>query len=1810
MRKRILSMLLIIVMVLTMIPASSIELKVQAAETPADLVASPKNRIKNGDFSDATGAGWSVTTIPGKNAKVEIGKANVYGMAGTDNLCELNYEASEIIYQTIDARVGETIRVTLQYAGRVNVTINEAQLLAVIAIKNGVTVGANEVVNLQNDKTKFAYVKSESVEGSTAVISGYGVRIEKSGSWNTVTFTHTFAADEVQNGKARVGIWGYLPGSTGAGNLIDNVSVIGVEQDAVYVHYTKGDDTNYAGTPEYPVKTLREATSRVKDDGTIYLLSDVDTYYAPNVNAGLSGSGKTIKIVGTTYSNGTNTDTVRRLYCANSDYHRGVLRVNGQKLTLEHVQVDGGNQKQCIFFENTQGNSVTLGEGSSLVNPGNYEGTTDKYYVDGRYSSNTNSMVYIANTQTFEQDGTFYYTTVKRANGFGKDMLNIKAGTVQFKNATIDGGAVYSGFADAGYPTGVTSGAVENPAIRVSGGTFTLGSNATLQNAAIIQGGRYGAGIVMSAGTVNLESGSTIEKCLVASRGAAIDATGGTVNINGGKIQKNTVYSSQNIVYLANNTEFNMTSGDIQYNYEAWCLNTVQLAGAANLSGGNIRYNVGGNKPQNGVLITSENSNVTISGNVQITDNTTIDKSKSNNVRVKDAAKVTIGANFTGKIGISNLTALDTQFATAASGYNINTAGAFLNDDNPTYAAVQSGTGLKWAEGVAKNTRTGTIYDTVQKAIDNAEAKDTIEILRDLTDNDFSANGTITIRKDLTIDGKGYQVTSGTINSAAHMISLNGNALDFTLKNFTIDQMSKVENGKYRGGVIWCSNGGHTITLDHVNVTNSNFHYDSNFLVGGQASNVILKDTVCTGNNTYAFTAGTMTVTVCGQTIITGNGENSAYKDVYVTDASKLTIADDFTGTIGVSGLVGEGQQFATAAEGYTMTNAANFINKGNTELCAVQDGTNLRWIKMADAEARVRLVNTSQQNWVYFEKLEKAVEYYNQNRTINNTSLIELLKNVTVETTLEFQGQVWLRSDTRTTGNHFTLLRGANVTLLSLAEDSQYDLNTLAIFNLTIDGNGSTYDQAPNLIKVNGKNGRTVFGVMQGAIITNHVNKQTNRYGLGTIYAGGKTAEVALGTGGKITGNTDLYGSAVTLYDAGASFYSEGGEISGNTTLARDSEASGAIYMRGGTSATIQGGKITNNTVQLAGNKGAAITSAGTGTVTIKNDVEITGNTNTTDNCDANIYITKPENLVVDKSFTGKVGISGITEIDQQFAVAGDEYSLATAGTFTNDVNKDYCAVQDGTSLKWADPVAKIQRTGEVFTTVQEAIDKAEDGDTVIILRDLVDDELSASGGISITKDLTLDGADFTLRNGTISSIGHIVNVYEGVTFTLKNLQFDSFTMVRGKYRGGIVYNANDKNTLYLENVNVTNCHFHYTKDSLIYGQAATVTLKDVIYTDNTYAAFTAGTMNVTLSGYTHIQGNGTGSEYQDVYVTDASKLMIASDFTGIIGVSGKVADGEQFATAKDGFSVTGAVFKNDVNTTYHAVQDGTELKWSGYVAVLVTNKVEGQKYTTLADAIADYTDEATQVIRMLVDVTEADITLTKNVYVDLNGKTVTVNITGGDGAKLYGFDSVTNGYTDVDKVGKITGTVDCAADITDTTTKHTGTKAMRYIKLNEGGSIEFHRFNLNVYSYKGGLDAKQGAGNIDIKFFFQGDSTVAKNVKKLGLGVSKNGTDDFVYGYTDETPTGSTGTSDPYFYDASLVNITDKDDSSAYTQKYTFKAMMKIGDAELEVSAPVTSYSYLDILKLSYSKFSAGKKKDVDTFIKDKGLEDVWNK
>lgn len=273
----------------------------------------------------------------------------------------------------------------------------------------------------------------------------------------------------------------------------------------------------------------------------------------------------------------------------------------------------------------------------------------------------------------------------------------------------------------------------------------------------------------------------------------------------------------------------------------------------------------------------------------------------------------------------------------------------------------------------------------------------------------------------------------------------------------------------------------------------------------------------------------------------------------------------------------------------------------------------------------------------------------------------------------------------------------------------------------------------------------------------------------------------------------------------------------------------------------------------------------------------------------------------------------------------------------------------------------------------------------------------------------------------------------------------------------------------------------------------------------------------------------------------------------------------------------------------TYCKCQDCGDGTWVKDVAAI--NDSTGKQVTThntLQKAVDNL--KADQYIKLLHNTTEKTISVNnKSLYLDLNGRTVTGDISVTSGYKLYGMDNSSKEY--IAPSGKIVGTVTGTVAPTYETPKVTTTDGDtydRYVAIsgleadNETINLSFHHFNISVTGYRFELAAPECA-----LFFigkFQGDDAAKKHLTSLGFTLTDIDKTEKKYGCTITGKTiplmptgGGTSTSEvvqdaegAYFFEAYLMRSFNKNDTAAYQTKISATAQASFDNGGKQQSDP----------------------------------------
>lgn len=261
----------------------------------------------------------------------------------------------------------------------------------------------------------------------------------------------------------------------------------------------------------------------------------------------------------------------------------------------------------------------------------------------------------------------------------------------------------------------------------------------------------------------------------------------------------------------------------------------------------------------------------------------------------------------------------------------------------------------------------------------------------------------------------------------------------------------------------------------------------------------------------------------------------------------------------------------------------------------------------------------------------------------------------------------------------------------------------------------------------------------------------------------------------------------------------------------------------------------------------------------------------------------------------------------------------------------------------------------------------------------------------------------------------------------------------------------------------------------------------------------------------------------------------------------------------------------------TYCKCQDCGGGTWVKDVAAIINNGTQGDTYSTLEAAVNAYSPDnstaPTNYIKLLHNTTEKPISVNnKNLRLDLNGRTVTGDISVTGNHKLYGMDSTVSKDYVTAPSGKIVGTVKGCAPTYQT--PKVNEEYDRYVAIQgteaDGNTpnLSFHHFNISVTGYR--FELATGDTPQCALFFigkFQGDKAAKDYLTSLGFKLKD--INDKITNPRYEIPAGTKippesnpGNSpvvlsgDAYLFEAYLMREIDKSKPDTYQKPFSATA------------------------------------------------------
>ena len=1306
MGKRVASLLLSLVMMLSLLPTTVYAEGADTGDTTAEIVGQattsgdntegtgepePTGEGEDGSANVAEGADGAATndavveeTIAPVNAEGVDAVANAESsgdeVSGEDGNKLVNFvtvKGDDTKYETLEKAIeaatpDETGVITYNISGKVDVTatgwiqVAKAGLTDLTAVKFvGKTVDAGICINgglaILADQNYDIDVSFEALALSklNPTYGGdYGHSTNYFTTWlrnsgaaeNTVTYTNCTFPNGVSNnqyGKTVFDNCKFTNGATGLYNLWS------------YGGNTEVKNSTFTGVRG--IKTYNEGTLAVAPTVKV----ENTTFTGLSEKAAIVASKATDITLTNVSANNCSVGLFQKAIEGSSNEEEVVIAPSGTNVSGTFV-VDGN---KGVSEADKRNFNISAGTFTSKV--------SSDYLAEG-LTIGEDGTVTPATTNAVAQIGNTEYTTLADAIAAANagDTVTLLADATEDvtidKNITLDLGGKTLTNTNAGKATiSVSNGAtatVKNGS--VVGGTsyynieVTKGSNANLTLEDVTAtAGNTGSSMIDNWGTLTIESG---------------DYSGGM----------NTVKSEEGSTLTINGGTFTCDFGK-KWSYTA----VILVYGDTTINGGKFIQ-----KTTN----TSSYAKVVMTGKVDGYEATT---------------KVT-GGEFNNE----KLSGIFWALGKATSD-NFEVSGGTFNKSVPD-SYFEDGYFAKKTDGVYKtvgpfDAKIGTTgYATLEAAFAAAKSGNTITLLRDCSGNGIVVGENRFTGKGLTVDFAGHTYTVGgvlvgsaTTGTNAFQL-LQGNKITF--KNGTIAGVA--ENTKpaedtpnWHGAPAIVIQNYCDLTLKNMTVSGGD---ETVYTMSNNCGNVVIENTTINAGKAKGYTSPAVAFDVC---------RYSSYPSVTVTVKGNSVI----NGDVEVSGTIGEGQSRQLYVTGGKFTGEfkvsgnvpANITVSGGTftsavpaEYCA--DG----FIPTKNADGTYGVKEGSyvaETNDVKYESLAEAITAAESGATVTlladcASDRINLEKSITVD----LNGKVL--TSTAEYGVMFCAKNGKTITINGTTEGSKL-VGTLMVTNGTyghIVINGGTYES----------------------------DKYCPIYINGAVSTDDSTLTVTNATIKALAGNSDQ-DNGVGVYLAGYST-----SIFTNTTIAAPV-----------TGLEIRAGKLTLTDCNVTGGNDAVAAKAdGSGSTVANAAVAISQHT-TKKNIDVTInggtYTATAAVYQTDVQGTGSEGVKANIKAGTFNGTVSAETNNTVAvsgGSFSSAVPKNCCAAgyipvaNDGGTHGVKGPfVAKIDSEG--YATLQAAIDAATRNQTVTMLA-------NTEENVTIAKALTLDLNGFTLNGGTVA--------------------------------------------------------------------------------------------------------------------------------------------------------------------------------------------------------------------------------------------------------------------------------------------------------------------------------------------------------------------------------------------------------------------------------------------------------------------------
>ena len=1499
----------------------------------------------------------------------------------------------------IDAAT-EKATVILLADTRENVTISTNRLTldlnghtlngGTVAGKPALTVRARNVIVKDSSEAKTGTIMREDTAENSGVSSHYVIDIQGKGAFLTFESGNVKnnsgnkkgnGASLVRVGDDSVSAW---PQLTIAGGTFtqDNFIVIKVDRGTFY---------------------LTGGTLNSKNDYA------VENWYTAIIKGGTVNG----EVAAWTYSGGLNSDLTI------SD--NGI--VNGDVASVSYDKAEGKVAKVSITGGTVTG---TLGTYTYDSNSGNFVATTDATkatiaVTGGTFSKDPTKYVVEDSAITPNADGTYGVAKAYLAKVGDTSYYTMEEA---FKAQTANGEAIVL-LRD--YTTGSTfnSGSI-NRTVDLDGHTWTC--TGTDANSAAFE-------INYSDASLTVKNGKVVSSQLV---GLIPSAMGGTIKYDNSTLVfdgvEMTTTARSGIETNGNNTNDTVTLRNSTLNVPNGYGIYFPSSGTLTIDNSKI------NAKTMGVQVCSGSLNVTGAGTAITVSGDGIEKT-GNDGAIEDGAAISI-VERTGYKGLSEIkvsggtfTANGTNDAVKAYKWENQTASGFTQDDK---VSVSGGTfssavdkslcaegfiptdngngtyGVKEGKYVAEIGSQG--YESLQAAIDAAKSGATVKLLADTREN-------VTIAKKLTLDLNGFTLNGGTVKGTP---ALKVDNCSVTVKDSSAEQTGTIKRED---------------TADNSGVS-------SHYVIDIQGKNGFLKFEGGNVVNNSGNTAGK------GASLIRlGNDSVSGWPTLTIkggtfTQDNFIAIKVD-RGTLHLLGGT------VNSANSFAIENWNNAYIKGGTV-----NGTVSTWVYSTGAAfSKLTIsggtVNGNVASVNYDNAADKQARVYVTGGTVTGTLGTYTYKNglvamdETAKATIEVTGGTFKEDPTQYVVEGSAINKNddgtfgvAKAYLAKVGETSYYTMDeafhaavasgeTLTLLRDYTTGSSQNSGSNSFTIDLNGFTWTYTGKDVDCAAFEINYSDVTLTVKNGKVVSSQLAGLIPSAMSGTITyDNSGLVFENVEMTANGHSGIETNGSNTNDTVTLRNSTLNVpngyGIYFPSSGTLTIDNSKINAKTMGVQVCSGSLnVTGAGTAITVSGDGIEKTGNDGAIEDGAAISIVER----------TGYKGLSAIKVESGTFTANGTNAAVkaykwenqtesdftqaakvfVSGGTFSSAVDKSLCADGfiptdngDGTyGVKEGKYVAEIGSQG--YESLQEAINAAQDGQTVTLLADVTAD-------VVINKSITLDlggkiltntnagKATISVQSGTVTvKNGNVVGGtgYYNIEVTKNSgadLTLTDVTATAGNTGSSMIDNWGTltiTSGTYTGGLNVVKSE----EDSVLNISGGTFTLS---YATSGYTGVIFVYGDTTISGGEFIQSLTTTGRWNHPQVIATG---VVEGYTAITRVTGghfvNKMSGEGIFRGigngtSDNFEVSGGTFNKSISDGYFK---------EGYFAKKTNNGYEADGpyavrigttagYATLGAAIEAINSGATTstTITLLQDLTES-VVISKNTTIDLNGKTLTNN-------------------------------------------------------------------------------------------------------------------------------------------------------------------------------------------------------------------------